>query len=123
MATILVVEDDIFIGMDSVFILEELGHETLFADDVDKAIEIVRSPSRIDALFTDIRLKSRVHGGYELAHLAVGLRPGLRVLYTTGGQRADLSTGLVLAGSHFLQKPYSEDQLGVSIGAVLGALH
>ena len=121
MAAILVVEDDIFTSMGAVWAIEDLGYQTFLAADVDEALWILRSDSQLDALFTDIRLKSSIHGGYEVARMAVEIRPGLPVLYASGNSLADAATGLVLEGAHFLPKPYSEDQLKISIKKMLGA--
>ena len=75
MAVILVVEDDVFIRDDVEMMIQNLGHDTLVASDVDEALSLLRSPQHIDALFTDIYLKHSVLGGYELAHKAIELRP------------------------------------------------
>ena len=117
MKSVLVVEDDVFLNMEAIFLVEELGHKTLCAHDVVGALTILQSDAQIDLLFTDIRLKDRRLGGYELAKEAVALRPGLYVLYTTGDTFAHPDTGLVLEGSHFLQKPYGEAQLQMALEA------
>lgn len=121
MAAILVVEDDIFTSMAAICAIEDMGHETHLASDVDEALQILRSQSRVDALFTDIRLKSHIHGGYEIARMAVEIRPRLPILYTSGNNLAEAASGLVVERAHFLAKPYSEDQLRLSISALLAA--
>jgi CheY-like chemotaxis protein len=89
MAVILVVEDDVFIREIAEMMIQDWGHHTLSASDVDEALSLLRSPQHIDALFTDIYLKTAVLGGCELAHQAIKLRPKLRVLYTTGNSVTD----------------------------------
>ncbi len=121
MATVLVVEDDVFINMEAIFIVKELGHETLCAHDVDQALAILHADGHIDLLFTDIRLKDRHHGGYEIAMRAVELRSDIGVLYTSGGKQTDAAAGLVLEGAHFLEKPYGDVQLQASLAAALQA--
>ena len=121
MIAVLIVEDDAFINMEAVFIVEELGHATHCAHDVEQALAILQSDAHIDVLFTDIRLHDRRLGGYELAKQAVALRPSLSVLYTTGDKLADPGTGLVLEGSHFLQKPYGDIELEAALAAALRA--
>ena len=121
MATVLIVEDDVFINMEAICIVKELGHLTLFAYDVDQALAILRADAHIDLLFTDIRLKDRHLGGYELALRAVDLYAGLCVLYTTGGDPKDPSMRLALQGSHFLPKPYGDLQLQASLTSALQA--
>ena len=89
MAVILIVEDDVFIRDLAEMMIQDWGHQTLSASDVDEALSILRSSQHIDALFTDIHLKTAVHGGCELVHQAIKLRPKLRVLYTTGNSVTD----------------------------------
>ncbi len=121
MTAVLIVEDDVFINMEAIFLVGELGHATHCAHDYEAALTILQSAARIDLLFTDIRLKERRFGGYELAKEAVALRPGLSVLYTTGDKLAHPDTGLVLKGSHYLQKPYDEAQLQMAFAVTLQA--
>ena len=82
---------------------------------------ILRSSQHIDALFTDIYLKDLVHGGCDLALQAIALRPNLRVLYTTGNNITDKMKVLLIEGSHFLRKPYTQHQLQISIADMLAA--
>ena len=89
MAVILIVEDDVFIREVAEMMIQDWGHQTLAACDVDEALAFLRSPQHIDALFTDIYLKKVVHGGCDLALQAIALRPNLRVLYTTGNNITD----------------------------------
>ena len=122
MTVVLIVEDDVFINMEAIFLVGELGHATHCAHDYEAGLTILQSEARIDVLFTDIRLKERRFGGYELAKAAIVLRPGLGVLYTTGDRLANPDTGLVLEGSHFLQKPYDEVQLQMAFAVMHHAL-
>ena len=71
MAVILIVEDDVFIREIAEMMIQDWGHHTLSASDVDEALLLLRSPQHIDALFTDIYLKHLVHGGCDLAHQAI----------------------------------------------------
>ena len=121
MAVILIVEDDVFIRLNAESMIGEWGHKTLSASDVDGALSVLRSPQQIDALFTDIYLKTAVLGGYELAHQAIKLRPKLRVLYTTGNSLTDKLKALFVEGAHFLGKPYSQHQLQNSVEELFAA--
>ena len=82
---------------------------------------ILHSPQHIDALFTDIYLKTAVHGGCDLALQAITLRPNLRVLYTTGNNITDKMKALLVEGTHFLRKPYTQHQLQESVKDMLAA--
>ena len=119
MAVILIVEDDGFLRYDAETMILGWGHDILSASDVDEALSLLRSPRQIDALFTDIYLKTAVLGGCELAHEAIKLRPNLRVLYTTGNSVTDKMRALFAEGTRFLRKPYSPDQLQDSVDELL----
>ncbi len=121
MAVILIVEDDVFILEIAEMMIQDWGHQTLTACDVDEALLLLRSDQPIDALFTDIYLKSAVHGGCDLANQAIALRPKLRVLYTTGNSVTDKMKALLIEGTHFLRKPYTQHQLHNSVQAMLAA--
>ena len=121
MAVILIVEDDVFIREIAVMTIEDWGHDTLSASDVDEALLVLRSPQYIDVLFTDIYLKMVVLGGCELAHQAIKLRPNLRVLFTTGNFVTDKMKALLIEGTHFLCKPYTPHQLQKSVEDLLAA--
>ncbi len=119
MAVILIVEDDVFIREIAEMMIQDWGHQTLCASDVDEALIFLRSAQPIDALFTDIYLKAAVHGGCDLAHQAIALRPKLRVLYTTGNSVTDKMKALFAEGAHFLRKPYTQYQLQDSVKNML----
>ena len=121
MAVILIVEDDAFIRDDAEMMIQGWGHDILSASDVDEGLSHLRSPQQIDALFTDIYLKTAVLGGYELAQQAINLRLKLRVLYTTGNTYNDKIGAMFVEGAHFLQKPYTQIQLRNSIESLLAA--
>ena len=122
MAIILIVEDDMFICELAGMIIQDWGHDIHSAGDIDEALSILRSARSIDALFTDIYLKTAVHGGCELARQAILLRPNLRVLYTTGNSVTEKVKSQFVDGAHFLRKPYSAHQLKSSVERVL-AVH
>jgi CheY-like chemotaxis protein len=119
MAVILIVEDDVFIREVAEMMIQDWGHQTLAASDVDEALSILRSPQPIDALFTDIYLKAAVLGGCDLAIHAIVLRPNLRVLYTTGNTVTEKMKALLVEGTHFLHKPYTQHQLQYSVNEML----
>src|SRR5665213_269758 len=121
MAVVLIVEDDVLIRQIAEMMFEDFGHITFSAGDVDGALLILRSSRHIDALFTDIRLKTAVLGGYEIADQAAMLRPGLRIIYTTANSITPEMTASFVDGAHFLQKPYTQQQLQCSFDGALAA--
>jgi CheY-like chemotaxis protein len=121
MSVILIVEDEPMVRMAAEMLLQDWGHETLSASDVEEALSILRSPEPIDALFTDIRLGAAVLGGCDLARQAIALRPRLRVLYTSGSCLTEKMREPFVVGAHFLAKPYTQQQLQHSIQAMSAA--
>ncbi|HZZ33778.1 MAG TPA: response regulator [Phenylobacterium sp.] len=119
MATILIVEDEVFIRQSAEWAIEDLGHRPLPAGDLAEALTHLSSAGDIDALFVDIRLHSLALGGYDVAEQAIRLRPDLRVLYTSGTPVTEDMRKRFVGGGQFIQKPYSPGQLGFSIEELL----
>ena len=119
MAVILVVEDEVFIRQAAEWAIEDLGHTPLMAEDLAGALLHLSAAQHIDALFVDIRLSKLAFGGYDVANQAIGIRPNLRVLYTSGSPLTNDMSGLFVGGGQFIQKPYSPEQLEFSFGKLL----
>jgi CheY-like chemotaxis protein len=96
-ALVLVVDDDEPVVAITAEILETLGYDVLTAQDGSEAVELLRSNSHISVLFTDIQMPGM--GGKELAEIAVMLRPGIRVVFTSGFQTPP-------GNAAFVPKPY-----------------
>jgi len=126
MAVILVVEDEEQVRVLAESVLQELGHRTLSAANVDQALALVRAEPSIELLFTDINLADDaeaglVHPGLELAQQALRLRPELRVLYTTGASVTDGIKALFVQRSCFLAKPYDVNQLSAKVAEMVSS--
>jgi DNA-binding NtrC family response regulator len=119
MAAILIVEDEVFIRQNAEWTIGDLGHSFMAAGDLVEALAHLNGSDAIDALFVDIRLAALPLGGYDVANQAVGLRPDLRVLYTSGSPLTVAMSDLFVGGGRFLQKPYSSEQLETSLGELL----
>jgi CheY-like chemotaxis protein len=118
MAVVLIVEDELFTRELAGMYIGDWGHTALYASDVEEAIFLLRTDQPIDALFTDIYLKTAVFGGCDLAQQAKILRPSLRVLYTTGNAATVQLTSRFVVGGQFLSKPYTPMQLQASVAAM-----
>jgi PAS domain S-box-containing protein len=117
--TVLVVEDDHDVRTYSVDSLRELGYRVLEAHDGASAIRLVEQERNIDLLFTDVVLPGGMTGA-QVAAQARGLRPGLKVLFTTGYARnAIVHQGRLDAGVHLLTKPFNFDELAIKVRDVL----
>jgi len=109
--TILVVEDEADILSFATRTLSDKGHQVLTAQDAAEAMTHLESSGHIDLLFSDVVLPGG-QSGLDLALTAKDLRPGLKVLMTSGfaekiedGDRY----GELLA--RMLHKPYRGTQL------------
>ncbi len=110
--TVLAVEDDPAVLAAVVENLADLGYRVLSARDAAEALERLRGAERVDILFSDVVMPGGMNG-VQLAAEAARLRPGLRVLLTSG------YTGQALAGAHgttaadlpVLPKPYRREEL------------
>jgi PAS domain S-box-containing protein len=117
---ILVVEDNDDVRAYSVSVLAEMGYSVLESQDPEVALSILRKPDRIDLLFTDVVLPGR--SGRELADLARQLRPGLKVLFTTGYSRnAIVHHGRLDAGVQLISKPFTFEGLAARVRDILDA--
>ena len=82
MAVILIVEDDVFTRDMAEMMIQDWGHHTLLASDVDEALSLLRSPS-ISMRFLPISISRRPFSVDAIwRRQAIQLRPELRVLYT-----------------------------------------
>jgi DNA-binding NtrC family response regulator len=118
-ATILILEDDVFILQVAEILIGDQGHLTLSASDVAEALVHLNGAGHIDMLFTDIRLEASTLAGFDVARQGVALRPQMRVLYVSGSEMTNETNALFVEGGKFLRKPYGEAELKTSIDAAL----
>jgi PAS domain S-box-containing protein len=103
---VLVVEDDDDLRSLLVRVLSSLGYGVLEANSGAPALEILRSPTEVDLLLTDVVLPERMNG-IELVEEALRAQPDLHVLYMSGyTEDAILHQGRLVDGVQFLQKPF-----------------
>ena len=115
---VLVVEDEERVRQMSVDALRSLGYRVVQAGDAAQALAVLQTQPRIDLLFTDIVMPGM--NGRELADVACGQRPALKVLFTTGYTRnAVVHNGVLDPGVAFLSKPFTIDQLARKVWQVL----
>ena len=120
MAVVLITEDDEPVRVLAESIIQDMGHETMTAGRVAEALALLSSDSAVDALFTDLNMDGNELAGLELAQQAREMRPGLPVLYTSGGGVTDGTRALFVDGSGFLPKPYTLGQLTEALEAIIG---
>ncbi|EIG62936.1 ATP-binding protein [Bradyrhizobium sp. WSM1253] len=117
--TILVVEDDPLVQGYVIAQLGSLGYRTLAAGDGATALALVQQGAQFDLLFTDIIMPGGMNG-QELAEAVRRLRPGMRVLYTSGYTDNALDhEGHLGSGVALLRKPYRKADLSLRVREVL----
>jgi len=105
--TVLLVEDEHMILRVARDALAGLGYRVLTAADGVQALDLVGSMSEpVHLLITDVVMPRM--GGRELATRLTALRPGMRVLFSSGyTENAIVEHGVLDEGINFLQKPYT----------------
>lgn len=119
--TVLVVEDHDGLRALALRVLARYGYTILEAPNGDEALRICeRHQGAIDLLLTDVVMPGM--GGRELADRLTSLRPGMRVLYTSGyTYNVSVDRGVLAAGIAFLPKPYVAELLARKVRDVLDA--
>ena len=100
---ILIVDDDENVLAIANDLIQRLGYNALIASNGVDALEILRRNQDVSVLFSDIGMPGM--NGEELARAAVAVRPGLRVILTSGGPRPPT---IAVA---FVPKPYRSNDL------------
>ncbi|HEY0651119.1 response regulator [Phenylobacterium sp.] len=113
---ILLVEDDATVLALTLDVLTGLGYQVTTATNAAEALEAIRSDVEIDLLFTDVVMPGGV-SGLSLARSAREIRPGLRVLLTSGFVGEDRA----IEGREFplLDKPYEAAVLASTLRKLL----
>ncbi len=118
--TVLLVEDDDAVRELSVVLLTALGYSVIEEPDGRAALRRLEEDAPIDLLFTDVVMPGGLNG-IELARRARLLRPGLKVLLTSGYAQTDATHKLDPDSEPLLQKPYTQSQLARLIRHTLDA--
>lgn len=101
--SVLIVEDDELVREATVGSVMDLGHHVLEAADADTALRVLEGGAPVDVLFTDVRLPGK--DGEQLVREARRRRPGLKVIFTSGGSAPD-EIPSAAGPAVWLSKPY-----------------
>lgn len=109
---VLIVEDEFFVRLAAIAVIEEAGFKVFDADDADEAIAILEKHDDIGFVFTDINMPGSMDG-VGLTHRVRDRWPPVQFIVTSGLHR--IKDGDLPLGSIFVGKPYAT-------GAVVNAL-
>jgi PAS domain S-box-containing protein len=119
--TILVVEDDSRVRQLTIKRLKLIGYGVLEASDGPSALAILERDDRVDLVFTDLIMPGGL-SGREVALRAREIRPGIKVLLTSG-YAEELVRGDELRRENLtvLRKPYLQAELVAALRGVFAS--
>jgi signal transduction histidine kinase len=107
---ILAVEDNAGLRRVLVRQLTLAGYRTVEAATAREALIVLQDEAAIDLLLTDIVMPGGMNG-YELARIATGLRPGLKIMLTSGFSERESGGADIPPATPVLRKPYQQAEL------------
>jgi PAS domain S-box-containing protein len=119
--SILLVEDNAQLRQTVAAQIADLGYQLHVAEDAEAALAIMARERRLDLMFTDVVMAGAMDG-IALAEQAQLLRPGLKVLLTSGFPDVRDASRRIAGGSlKILDKPYSRGELARALRCLLDA--
>jgi CheY-like chemotaxis protein len=101
--TILVVEDELFIRMSAVGILQDEGFLVLEAMNSAEALDVLLRHAETNILMTDVRMPGRMDGLALVAQVQID-HPSIRSIVVSGNASAEQARNAGASG--FVAKPY-----------------
>src|SRR6188768_4059308 len=95
--TILVVEDELFIRMSAVGILQDEGFLVLEAMNSAEALDVLSRHSETNILMTDVRMPGRMDGWALVAQVQID-HPAIRSIVVSGNATAEQARSAGAAG-------------------------
>jgi CheY-like chemotaxis protein len=114
---VLVVEDEYFLRLNAVLMIEDAGFDVLEAANADQAIEILEAGPDIHVIFTDIQIPGSMDG-LKLAHAVRGRWPPIKIIATSG--RLSIRADDLPEGGRFLPKPYGPEEIVGTLRELVG---
>jgi CheY-like chemotaxis protein len=116
---VLLVEDDLLVGVVTESILADAGYQVTRASDAVEALTALRG-GEFEILITDVRMPGSMNG-VQLARAATQRDPALKVLLCSGWTAESLGRDLSEARWPFLPKPFDQAQLRQALGELAAA--
>jgi len=111
------VEDEFFLRINAVLMIEDAGFDVLEAVDADQAIEILEVRPDIHVIFTDLEMPGSMDG-LKLAHAVRGRWPPIKIILASG--QLSLSCSDIPQHSRFFGKPLKPGEMIAQMQAMLG---
>jgi two-component system cell cycle sensor histidine kinase/response regulator CckA len=116
---VLLVEDEDAVRAVAERALTRAGYTVTAAADGEEGLELVHKGSEFDLVVSDVVMP--VMDGPAMVREIRKLHPAMPVLFMSGYAEEQLRREIDIAQVHFLPKPFSVQQIGEKVGAVLGA--
>jgi DNA-binding response OmpR family regulator len=117
--TVLVVEDEGGVRLNTTLYLQDCGYEVLQAADSSQAIRLILSHPEIDLVFADVKIPGAMDG-VVLARWLAEHRSHIPVMLATGDE-SRVSAMRELCGDKAFVKPYPLSGLVAAMGELLNA--
>lgn len=116
----LLTEDDPSVAGIVEVMLADLGHHVVRASNAEEALRLLQSDTQIDVLVSDVVMPGSMNG-VELAKQAERLRPGIKILLSSGYAGETLEESLAHGRDWpFLRKPYLASELAEALEGLRG---
>ena len=116
-ATVLVVEDEVFVRLDIVDCLEEAGFKAVQAANADQAIGILEARDDIQLVFTDVDMPGSMDG-LKLAAYVHDRWPPIKLIIASG--HVALQPNQLPSGGRFFPKPYDRPDVAEAVRQLIG---
>lgn len=114
--TVLVVEDEILIRIDTAESLRDAGFEVVEAEDGVEALAVMDRRNDVDLIFTDINMPGAIDG-LELARRVRKRNPQIGLIVTSGANHMEPND--LPARGLFVSKPYAADAVAITVRRLL----
>jgi CheY-like chemotaxis protein len=107
--SVLVVDDNPIVRSTAVHLFQDLGFQVHDAYSGEGALALIRKHPRVGLLFVDVRMPGM--DGFALAEAAQSMRPGIKVVFTSGYVDARSVPDEAL----FIAKPWRVDEIATAL--------
>ena len=114
---VLLVEDEVFLRMDTAAELRRVGFQVVEAAEADAAMQFIEAGERVDLVFTDVKMPGLLDG-LALAERIRAKFPMMPVIITSGDTNMEDTASRV---GKFVAKPYQPTGVASMIAEILGS--